>query len=127
MASTEIPYYLENDFIEGVANNVVQELMVKKMYILTTNSLDRQQNEDKNILCDIINTTKTNPLAKPAMCKKDTLPSSGGSKKRTVTIKSNVLPKTVKGLKTRKKLLKERIKKAEKKVKLSKNRIIRLK
>lgn len=55
-------------------------------------------------------------------------PSTGGrKKKRTVTIKSESLPKTVKGLKTRKKLLKEKIKKAEKKVQLSKNRIIRLK
>ena len=56
------------------------------------------------------------------------LAASGGSKKkRTVTIKSEPMPKTVKGLQTRKKLLKKRIKKAEKKVKLSKNRIIRLK
>ena len=55
-------------------------------------------------------------------------PSIGGrKKKRTVTIKSESIPKTVKGLKTRKKLLKEKIKKAEKKVQLSKNRIIRLK
>ena len=55
-------------------------------------------------------------------------PVSGGSKKtRTVTIKSNAMPKTVKGLQTRKKLLKKKIKKAEKKVKLSKDRIIRLK
>ena len=51
----------------------------------------------------------------------------GRKKKRTVTIKSESIPKTVKGLKTRKKLLKEKIKKAEKKVQLSKNRIIRLK
>ena len=53
--------------------------------------------------------------------------SGGSKKKRTVTIKSEPMPKTVKGLQTRKKLLKKRIKKAEKKVKLSKNRIIRLK
>ena len=51
----------------------------------------------------------------------------GRKKKRTITIKSESIPKTVKGLKTRKKLLKEKIKKAEKKVQLSKNRIIRLK
>tara|TARA_B110000977_G_scaffold193381_2_gene268296 strand:+ start:766 stop:1203 length:438 start_codon:yes stop_codon:yes gene_type:complete len=51
----------------------------------------------------------------------------GSKKKRTVTIKSDAMPKTIKGLETRKKLLKKRIKKAEKKVKLSKNRIIRLK
>ena len=51
----------------------------------------------------------------------------GSKKKRTVTIKSDAMPKTVKGLKTRKKLLKEKIKKAEKKVKLNKNRVIRLK
>ena len=51
----------------------------------------------------------------------------GSKKKRTVTIKSDVMPKTVKGLETRKKLLKKRIKKAEKKVKLNKNRVIKLK
>ena len=57
-----------------------------------------------------------------------TTAASGGSKKtRTVTIKSNAMPKTVKGLQTKKKLLKKKIKKAEKKVKLSKDRIIRLK
>tara|TARA_B110000211_G_scaffold92073_1_gene107284 strand:+ start:2045 stop:3082 length:1038 start_codon:yes stop_codon:yes gene_type:complete len=51
----------------------------------------------------------------------------GSKKKRTVTIKSEPMPKTVKGLKTRKKLLKKKIKDAEKKVKLNKNRVIRLK
>ena len=51
----------------------------------------------------------------------------GSKKKRTVTIKSNAMPKTVKGLKTRKKLLKKKIKDAEKKVKLNKNRVIKLK
>ena len=59
--------------------------------------------------------------------KKAPTPIGGRKKKRTVTIKSESIPKTVKGLKTRKKLLKEKIKKAEKKVQLSKNRIIRLK
>ena len=54
--------------------------------------------------------------------------STGGSKKkRTVIIKSEAMPKTVKGLETRKKLLKEKIKKTEKKVKLNKNRVIKLK
>tara|TARA_B110000208_G_scaffold192028_1_gene261930 strand:- start:7608 stop:7772 length:165 start_codon:yes stop_codon:yes gene_type:complete len=52
---------------------------------------------------------------------------TGGSKKRTVTIKSDAMPKTVKGLKTRKKLLEKKIKDAEKKVKLNKNRVVRLK
>ena len=51
----------------------------------------------------------------------------GSKKKRTVTIKSDAMPKTVKGLETRKKLLKEKIKDAEKKVKLNKNRVIKLK
>ena len=54
-------------------------------------------------------------------------PKGGSKKKRTVTIKSNAMPKTVKGLQTKKKLLKKKIKKAEKKVKLSKDRIIKLK
>ena len=51
----------------------------------------------------------------------------GSKKKRTVTIKSDAMPKTVKGLETRKKLLKEKIKDVEKKVKLNKNRVIKLK
>ena len=41
---------------------------------------------------------------------------TGGFKKRTVTIKSDAMPKTVKGLKTRKEIIKEKIKKAEKKL-----------
>jgi len=51
---------------------------------------------------------------------------SGGSKKksRTVTIKSDSMPKTVKGLKTRKKLLKKKIRKMNKRIKLNKKRIV---
>ena len=71
-------------------------------------------------------TTKTTlepPRAKRIAARQAT----GGSKKRTVTIKSDAMPKTVKGLKTRKKLLEKKIKDAETKVKLNKNRVIRLK
>ena len=59
----------------------------------------------------------------------DATEASGGSKKksRTVTIKSDSMPKTVKGLKTRKKLLKKKIRKMNKRIKLNKKRIIKLK
>jgi len=137
MTEIDSTIYTDSNFIQDIATKVIDKLLQKKMYILTTKSLDRQQKTDENILCDIINTTKTNLLAEPNMCKKGPVIQKrassvgtfygGDSKKRNVTIKSYTIPKTVKGLKTRKKLLKKRIKKAEKKVKLSKNRIIRLK
>tara|TARA_B110000977_G_scaffold178619_1_gene236434 strand:- start:279 stop:740 length:462 start_codon:yes stop_codon:yes gene_type:complete len=153
MTEIDSNIYTDSNFIEDIATKVIDKLLKKRMYILATKSLS-DKNEinkklsnidkiNKKILCDIVNKDKL--LVDPRVCKKKVYVDpiqgvgtstpghysyeerKGGSKKRTVIIKSNILPKTVKGLKTRKKLLKKRIKKAEKKVKLSKNRIIRLK
>ena len=108
----------DSNEINDIADKIIEELLNKRMYILTTKSLNKNDNINQKILCDIVKKVE------PKYCKK----SKGGSKKkRTVTIKSNSLPKTVKGLKTRKKELKDKIKKAEKKVQLNKDRIIRLK
>ena len=88
---------------------------------------------NKTIELDVLSNYKTKTHDKLQKLKKkmelivDTAASGGSKKTRTVTIKSNAMPKTVKGLQTKKKLLKKKIKKAEKKVKLSKDRIIRLK
>ena len=128
MASTDIDY-TNPRFIDEIATRVVNELLEKRMYILATDSLNditsavlQDRTPNQKILCDIVD------KGTPGFCtysRKEDMSaiglsgdSTGGSKKWTVTIKSNVLPKTVKGLKTRKKLLEKRIKKAEKKVKL---------
>ena len=68
---------------------------------------------------NVHNILKSSPLL-------SSLKTSGGSKKksRTVTIKSDSMPKTVKGLKTRKKLLKKKIRKMNKRIKLNKKRIV---
>ena len=76
-----------------------------------------------------INLTFDATKARKALAALAALAAIGGSKKRsrTVTIKSDSMPKTVKGLKTRKKLLKKKIRKMNKRIKLNKNRIIKLK
>ena len=143
--TTEKDYYLDSNFIDEIATRVVDELLKKRMYILANKSLNdgtsgdtvfQSKTPNQEILCDIVDEGKPDfctysreedMSAAGFVVPSPSITSIGGSKKRTVIIKSNILPKTVKGLKTRKKLLKKRIKKAEKKVKLSKNRIIRLK
>ena len=107
-------------------NTKSEQISVIKLLETITALIRRLPKDEKEKYMKLYIKTKT--AAIEAFKAAKAAPASGGSKKtRTVTIKSNAMPKTVKGLQTKKKLLKKKIKKAEKKVKLSKDRIIRLK